>query len=124
MEKERISAEELLQKIKYEESVFILDVRDEDKYRTGSIEVKGKQVENIPYVAIREEAQNVHEQVASLPKGTQIVTVCTTGNKAQKAASLLRAQGYSVVSLEGGLTAWQEKAKGTSPKGLSDSVNK
>lgn len=53
------------------------------------------------------------EQVArfdldQIPVGAEIVTVCTTGNKAQKAATFLNEMGYSAVSLNGGLSAWKD----------------
>jgi rhodanese-related sulfurtransferase len=109
MEQATITAENLLKKLKQGEPVFVLDVRDEDKYRMGSLEAEGVRPVNIPYVAMKSEAEHVTEQVSHLPKGTEIVTVCTTGNKARKAAELLREKGYSAVSLEGGLTAWKEQ---------------
>jgi rhodanese-related sulfurtransferase len=108
VEKKTIIAKDVVEKIQNGESVFVLDVRDEEKFQAGSLHVKGVQTINIPYVAMRDEEENVKDQMAHLPKGTEIITVCTTGNKAGKAAALLREKGYSALSLEGGLTAWKE----------------
>ncbi|WP_047151118.1 rhodanese-like domain-containing protein [Aneurinibacillus tyrosinisolvens] len=109
MDKNVITVEQLENKFKNKEKVFILDVRDEEKFQTGSLQAEAIQPTNIPYVAMRDEEAIVKEQVSRLPKETVIVTVCTTGNKAGKAASLLREKGFNAVPLEGGLTAWKEK---------------
>lgn len=104
---ESIIAYDLLKKLQTGEPVCILDVRDVEKFRSGSLELTDVPVKNIPYVEMTQETPAVEEEVANLPVRTQIVTVCTTGNKAQKAASLLRERGYEAVALEGGLTAWR-----------------
>lgn len=112
MNKESITIENLLKQIQTGESVCILDVRDVEKFHTGSLEINDIPVKNIPYVEMKQETPGAKEQVADLPDKTQIVTVCTTGNKAHKAATLLRERGYHAVALEGGLTAWREKFTG------------
>ncbi|MCG5253971.1 rhodanese-like domain-containing protein [Brevibacillus agri] len=43
-----------------------------------------------------------------MARKAQVITVCTSGNKAQKAAALLREHGYEAKALLGGLTAWNE----------------
>ncbi len=109
MNKQTVTADKLLENIKNGESIFILDVRDVEKYQAGTVEIKGIQTENIPYVAMADKMETVKERMAQLPPGAEIVTVCTTGNKAQKAASLLCELGFTAVALEGGLTAWREQ---------------
>jgi len=111
VEKKTISAHDLLDKLKSGESVFLLDVRDEEKFRSGSLEHDGATPVNIPYVAMKDDQDSIRDQVAELPKDKIIVTLCTTGNKAQKAAQLLCEKGFSAVSIEGGLTAWNELSK-------------
>jgi rhodanese-related sulfurtransferase len=104
-----MTVEELWQRIKNGDSIIVLDVRDEEKYQSGSLRAEGIQLLNIPYVALRDDEKDAWKQVGLLPQSTEIITVCTTGNKAQKAAQLLREKGVAAVSLEGGLTAWNDK---------------
>lgn len=104
-----ITTEQLKRKLEQGANVYILDVRDPEKYQAGSLEYNGVKVENIPYVTMIAHEQSANYDLARIPIGAEIVTVCTTGNKAQKAAELLREKGYSTVSLQGGLTAWIEE---------------
>lgn len=110
MERKTITVERLLEKIEHGDSLFILDVRDKDKYQTGSLTHDWLETKNIPYAAMIDEEGNVKDLLDQLPDGIDIVTVCTTGNKAHKAAVVLSEKGYSAASLEGGLTAWKEKS--------------
>jgi rhodanese-related sulfurtransferase len=110
MKTNSISAAQLRDKLAKQEALHLLDVRDAEKFQTGTIEVQGAQTENLPYVTMRDQSADALERMANLPKDAQIVTVCTTGNKAQKAATFLREHGFSAISLEGGLTAWKDKA--------------
>lgn len=104
-----ITNDELLSKIKNKEPILILDVRDEEKYQSGTLLLENTENRNIPYVAMIDSEENAAKLLAALPSDTEIVTVCTSGNKAQKAASFLREKGFQAVSLEGGLRAWNEQ---------------
>lgn len=101
-----ITCAQLQEKIQNGKPILLVDVRDEAKYLAGSLQVTGVQTINLPYLQMRDEQGNATQQVSTLPFDTGIITVCTTGNKAQKAALLLREQGLQAVSLEGGLTSW------------------
>lgn len=104
-----ITKDQLKMKLDQGEDVIILDVRDEDKYQAGSLVYKGVEVTNIPYVRMVADEVDAERLLNELPTGVDIITICTTGNKAQKAAAFLREKGYSAGSLEGGLTSWNEK---------------
>ncbi len=106
MNNEPITSKELEEKMKSEKNVLILDVRDKEKYQFRTFSAEGIEAQNIPYIEMKESGSEVTQALTSLPKDTEIITVCTTGNKAQKAAELLQEQGFSARSLEGGLTAW------------------
>lgn len=107
MEKQTITAEQLRKKLDQSSNIFILDVRDEEKYQAGSLVYKGIVARNIPYVRMTADTQDTASDFAQIPAGAEIVTICTTGNKARKAAAFLCEKGYSAVSLQGGLTAWR-----------------
>ncbi|WNQ11930.1 rhodanese-like domain-containing protein [Paenibacillus aurantius] len=92
------------------EELFFLDVRDPDKYAAGSFTHESGRAVNFPYAVMQEEAAartGAESWEDKLPRKGRIVTVCTTGGKAGKAAALLRSKGFDAVSLEGGLTAWK-----------------
>ncbi len=108
MDHHTITPEQLKRKIEQGDKVYILDVRDLEKYQAGTFNHTGVVAGNIPYVRMIEESGE-GKVLESLPDGTEIVTVCTSGNKARKAASLLRDRGYKASTLQGGLTAWAEK---------------
>lgn len=109
MENQIITAEQLRKKLGHSANIFILDVRDEEKYQAGSLTYKGIVARNIPYVRLIADIQDTASDLAHIPEGAEIVTICTTGNKARKAAAFLCENGYSAVSLQGGLTAWREE---------------
>ncbi|MFD2371562.1 rhodanese-like domain-containing protein [Brevibacillus sp. GCM10020057] len=111
MNKDVVNRSELEQLRKENEKLIILDVRDEEKYRAGSLQVDGLTPVNVPFVHMKEQDQPLQDQLAAACKDATIITVCTTGNKAQKAAALLRENGYRAVALEGGLTAWNSAEK-------------
>lgn len=102
--KTSITAGELQERISRKDAIVVLDVRDAEKFQAGTLELAGIQTKNIPYAALVEK-EHVSELIEN---GVQVVTVCTTGNKANRAAVYLREKGVSAVSLEGGLTAWRE----------------
>ncbi|WP_412678886.1 rhodanese-like domain-containing protein [Brevibacillus nitrificans] len=86
--------------------LIILDVRDVEKYQSGSLHVPGIATKNVPYIHMKEQDQALPEETAQACADATIITLCTSGNKAQKAAALLREKGYRASALEGGLTAW------------------
>lgn len=81
------------------DAVFLLDVRDEDSYRTGHV----KGARNIPLGAIV-------GRLANLPKDKKIVTYCGSIVCAMsaKAALELAQKGFSVQHMIGGFKSWQE----------------
>ncbi|KQL49889.1 sulfurtransferase [Brevibacillus choshinensis] len=108
MKKETISCSTFKQLIKEDTHLLILDVRDEEKFLQGSLTVSDIVTWNEPYVHMKEQEQPFDEDISRSLQDATIITVCTTGNKAQKAAALLREKGYRALALEGGLTAWNE----------------
>lgn len=111
MKKEVVNRKDFQQWCENQEKLFILDLRDEEKYQTGSLHAGGLVPVNVPYIHMKQQAQPLPAKVAETCADTTIITVCTTGNKAQKAAFLLRQKGYRAVALEGGLTAWNSTEK-------------
>ncbi|TKI55390.1 rhodanese-like domain-containing protein [Brevibacillus antibioticus] len=101
---------QLSELLKKKVPVLLLDVRDVEKFITGSLVHENASTRNVPYLLMKEQDKPLDEETEKLAQNVQIVTVCTTGNKAQKAAALLREHGFHANALEGGLTAWKEQS--------------
>lgn len=86
-------------KKKYDESIFILDVREENKWeQEGHIEG----AHNI-WVG------DLKQRLAEVPKDKHIVVYCDSGYKTSIAASILKMKGYEkVTNMLGGFMAWKK----------------
>jgi rhodanese-related sulfurtransferase len=111
MNKQIVDYQALQELISAKADLILLDVRDEEKYQTGTLQTSQYEIQNIPYLIMKEKEEPIDQKMAQLWKDKQIVTLCTSGNKAQKAAALLRENGFQAVALLGGLTAWNENQK-------------
>ncbi|MDQ1814764.1 rhodanese-like domain-containing protein [Massilia scottii] len=77
----------------------LVDIRSADEFAKGHL----RDAKNIPLA-------DLSSRIAELDKAKNktIVVVCQTGARADKAAKILEAAGFTdVVGLDGGLTAWQ-----------------
>ena len=95
-----VSAAQATQLINREEAL-VLDVRDPGEYGTGHI----LGAKNVPMSRIGAAGS----EIAAKRKDKPVIVYCDNGNRASKAAAALRSQGFArVVSLSGGLGAWQQ----------------
>jgi len=78
-----------------ESSWFLLDVRTEEEFATGSI----PGATNIPLESLR-------ERIAELPRDKKIVAYCKVGQRGYLATRLLLQQDFDVANLSGGYTSW------------------
>jgi rhodanese-related sulfurtransferase len=106
-----ITPEQLMQKMQRKEQLVVLDVRDQEKYNNFHIEGDNIQSINIHKKEIFGLEENKEKELPALPRGSEIIVTCTTGNSATKCATILAEQDYDVAVLEGGLTAWKEYLK-------------
>ena len=74
----------------------IIDVRDENEFRRF----------HIPG-ALWMSADDLHGLIEDLPRDREYVTVCRSGARSGVTAWQMRAAGFNVVNLCGGLLAWQ-----------------
>lgn len=91
------------------DGALLLDVREPHEYQAGHAP-KAKHVA----LAVVEHRQ------AELPRDRTIVAVCRSGRRSDQAAKQLRAAGFTVLNLTGGMQAWQQAglpvvAKGGKP---------
>ncbi|HWL25146.1 MAG TPA: rhodanese-like domain-containing protein [Ureibacillus sp.] len=103
-----ISPKALDEKLQKNEPTFLLDVRAEEKYNDYHITDPNIKNQNIPKNIIFDLEENGEEGLQSLPKNSEIVITCTTGNSARKCAEILSKKEYHVTLLDGGITAWKE----------------
>jgi rhodanese-related sulfurtransferase len=83
------------------EDALVVDVRDPGEYGAGHI----LGAKNLPLSRIGTGGS----EIAAKRKDKPVIVYCDTGNRSAKAASALKNQGFArVVSLSGGLGAWQQ----------------
>jgi len=76
-------------------AAIALDVREPSEWNAGRIR-------GALHIPIRELTARQRE----LPQGKKIIAVCRTGSRSGSATRALRAAGYDVENLDGGLASW------------------
>lgn len=92
-----ISADELWSKIKKEELLVLVDVRQPEEF--SEFKIPGSI--NIPLAELFNK-----ESIGKIPKGKQVVTICPHGNRSMVATFALARNGIEASSLAGGLAGW------------------
>jgi rhodanese-related sulfurtransferase len=96
----KVNATEATQLINREDAL-VVDVRDPGEYGAGHI----LGAKNVPLSRIDAGGS----EIAPKRKEKPVIVYCDTGNRSAKAAAALRSQGFArVVSLSGGIGAWQQ----------------
>jgi len=105
-----IAPKELESKIKQDGQHHLIDVRTAPEFNSESIDAK---CHNIPL-------NNISK--LTLPKESEIILVCASGNRSSRARDTLVEQGFTnVYSLDGGIADWKanqlpiKSVKGTLP---------
>ena len=80
--------------------VYLLDVRKPDEFASGHI----KNAHNLDVLEPNFET----EAKKTLPSDKTIAVYCGTGRRSAMAAEKLVNEGFKVINLDGGLTAWKE----------------
>jgi hydroxyacylglutathione hydrolase len=92
-----ISVQELKNWMNNNEDLFILDVREDEKWNQGhipgSVNIFSGYLEN---------------HIGAVPKNRRIIVICNIGNRASLAASILTRNGFhDVHNVLGGMIAWK-----------------
>ena len=87
-----------------DESLFILDVRNEDSYEEWRIEGSY----NLPVYdqLLEKDVSGLAASLDEIPNEEEIVVVCVAGITSAHAAQFLREQGYDARSMENGMGGW------------------
>ena len=97
----RISVEELKQKIASGEKVNLLDVREPDErteFNIGGVFIPLGDIMTMRIVDIEE------------LKNEEIICYCRSGKRSMQASMMLETMGFTnLVNLDGGMIAWQER---------------
>jgi rhodanese-related sulfurtransferase len=97
---ERITAASLVERLAAADPPMLVDVRAPSEWEEGHIDV----AVNLPL-------SRLPERMSTLPRDRSIVVHCASGYRSAIAASLLRRDGYALVSdLVGGMPAWEAAA--------------
>lgn len=83
--------------------VQVLDARTADEYKSGHID-KSLQANWL-------DKKEFLDRTSHLDKSIPVYIYCLSGGRSGAAAEVLRANGYTVTNLEGGITAWKAKNK-------------
>ena len=103
---QEISAKELKNLMSTDESVFLLDVRDEWEFETCQI----AGTHNIPMA-------DIASSIDGLDQACKTVVICHHGMRSHQVANFLEQQGFEdVLNLSGGIHAWAMEVDLDMPK--------
>lgn len=100
-----VTAEELHQRIDQGESLFILDVRNEEDFNDWKISGKNVEFLNIPYYNFLEDYKSIFN---GIPTNREIMVVCAKGGASEFIVDTLQAKGFKASHLEGGMLSWSQ----------------
>lgn len=92
-----ITTKKLVEKIKSNEKLNVIDVREDDEVAQGKI----PGAKHIPL-------GEIPERLDEIDKDKHYFMVCRSGGRSGKAAEFLENKGYNVTNVDGGMLAWTE----------------
>ena len=75
---------------------MLIDVRESHEYRSGH-------APGAKHISV----QVIERRLGEIPKEREIIVVCQSGLRSQKAADILSRNGYKVLNVSGGMVGWQ-----------------
>ncbi|MFC6715797.1 rhodanese-like domain-containing protein [Branchiibius cervicis] len=82
------------------DDAVILDVREQDEWDAGH-------APNAVHIPLSELPSRIDE----LPEVDELPVVCRRGGRSAQAVAWLEQQGFDVVNVEGGMSAWESAGK-------------
>ncbi len=111
-----IKPETFLEDLNKGKHASILDIRSEDKVNGFQINHSNAKNINIEKKHFLDGKSIEPEALSSLPKGSEIVIACSTGNSAMKVAERLSEKGFQISVIDGGVNAWKEYINKSEPE--------
>lgn len=107
----RIRPDELDDRLGSSDEPFLLDVRPESAFESGSID----RSHNVPvYDDLRRGDESaLRDRLAEIPTDREVVVVCKMGIVAKRATHLLGEEGYDASTLLGGMSGWRGYRNGS-----------
>jgi molybdopterin/thiamine biosynthesis adenylyltransferase/rhodanese-related sulfurtransferase/molybdopterin converting factor small subunit len=102
----QISVEALKQKLDAKEDIFVLDVREPHEYEIVNL--------GVPQIPVGALESRIGELAAQ--KEREIFVHCKSGARSQKASLILKAAGFKVSNVSGGILAWADRVDPTMAK--------
>lgn len=112
-----MSSKEVAQKVMDQETLFILDVRNEDAFQDWKVEGSNFTYLNVPYFDLLDGVGDIMDQ---LPKDQDILVVCAKEGSSIMVAEMLSEEGLDVSYLSGGMKAWSEHLEPVKVGDLAD----
>jgi rhodanese-related sulfurtransferase len=78
------------------DGAMLIDVRESSEYRAGH-------APGAKHISV----QVIERRLNEIPKERQIVVMCQSGMRSQRAAEILSSNGYQVLNVSGGMIGWQ-----------------
>lgn len=79
-----------------DQGAMLIDVRESHEYRSGH-------APGAKHISV----QVIERRLGEVPKEREIIVVCQSGMRSQKAADILSRNGYKVLNVSGGMIGWQ-----------------
>lgn len=79
-----------------DQGAMLIDVRESNEYRSGH-------APGARHISV----QVIERRLGEIPKERQIVVMCQSGMRSQRAAEILSRNGYQVLNVSGGMIGWQ-----------------
>lgn len=96
---ENLAASAFSQKIKADKSAVVMDVRTPDEFTGGHLA-------NAINVDVK--STDFSQRCDKLDRKKTYYVYCLAGVRSNRAAQVMRAKGFRVVTLDGGITAWKD----------------
>ncbi|PKR84358.1 rhodanese-like domain-containing protein [Heyndrickxia camelliae] len=100
LEIKQITPEEVEQKLKNDETLNIIDVREDDEVAEGMIPE-----------AVHIRMGDIPDSLNKLDKNEEYIITCHAGGRSMKVCEFLQDQGYHVINMTGGMSHWTGETK-------------
>ncbi|HHW36228.1 MAG TPA: MBL fold metallo-hydrolase [Bacillales bacterium] len=101
----KITAQEIFEKVLNKDNLFVLDVRNETDFNDWKIEGENFEYLNVPYYELIDGIEPIQDK---LPTNKEILVVCAKEGSSMMVAEFLDEAGMNSFYLEGGMKSWSE----------------